>query len=64
MIYIVGGSDQDNKGIKECEMYDINSQKWSSFGQLNCARKGPATIVVDKSLYVFGGRDDGGNIVK
>jgi len=60
----VGGSDQNNKSIKECEKYDIIKQKWSSFGQLVNSRKGAATIVVDNNLYIFGGRNDDGSIVK
>jgi len=39
-------------------------QKWSSFGELVIPRKGAATIVVDSNLYIFGGRNDDGSIVK
>lgn len=63
-VYIVGGSDQINKGIKECEKYEISTQKWSSFGHLQNSRKGAALIEVDNSLYIFGGRNDDGSIVK
>ena len=39
-------------------------QKWSSFGDLVNSRKGAATIVIDNNLYIFGGRNDDGSIVK
>ena len=60
-IYVLGGyrnnTYSQNSG-KECEMYDIQQNKWSSFPSLKVSRLGAAAVAHNNQVFVFGGYDD------
>ena len=55
-IYVIGGNDVKNF-LKECEYYDIETDKWLSIAEMNIARDSAACCSFnDKLIYVFSGR--------
>ncbi len=55
-IYVIGGNDAKNF-YKNCEYYDVSTDKWIRIADLNVARDSAACCVFNgKFIYVFSGR--------
>lgn len=60
---IVVGSWHCNESMKTCEMYDIETDKWSMLPALNESTCAPGLIVVnERFLYKLGGTSDIGKV--
>ena len=55
-IYVIGGNDAKNF-YKNCEYYDVGTDKWIRMAELNVARDSAACCIFNaKYIYVFSGR--------
>ena len=58
-IYIAGGSIGESKATNECEVFDIDTKKWTKLPTLNQPRFSASLIVCEnEDIYCFGGIDN------
>ncbi|XP_067135228.1 kelch-like protein 5 [Centruroides vittatus] len=55
-LYIIGGMD-GNKGSASIQKYDLRTNSWSHFSNMNGRRLQFGAAVLDNKLYIVGGRD-------
>ena len=58
-IFVIGGNEDDHRSHRECEMYDVISDKWSPIASMIQARTRTGAVVCSKRIYVTGGEDLG-----
>ena len=58
-IFVIGGNKEDRRSHRECEMYDVQSDKWSPIASMIQARARTGAVVCSKRIYVTGGEDLG-----
>lgn len=65
-VYLIGGFDEGNAALSVVEVFNpINeSNNIQSASSLVNKRTNPAAVFYEGSIYVFGGQDVGGNVVK
>ncbi|XP_051554079.1 influenza virus NS1A-binding protein homolog B-like isoform X2 [Myxocyprinus asiaticus] len=57
-LFVVGGSDPcGQKGLKNCDSFDLVSKSWTSCAPLNIRRHQAAVCELDGSVYVIGGAE-------
>lgn len=56
-IYVIGGCNDKEEMIRDCERFDLNTETWSRIPSLNQERGNPGTLLTQdkKFLYVFQG---------
>ena len=54
-IYIIGGANQNDTMMRECEKFDVYNEKWLDMPHLNIERGIPGTFITEdrRYLYVF-----------
>lgn len=57
-LWVVGGSDCDNKALRRVEVYDPATREWGVAAELNTAREFHSCVVLEGRLWVVGGKDD------
>ena len=57
-LWVVGGSDRDNKALRRVEVYDPSTREWGVAAELNTAREFHSCVVFEGRLWVVGGEDD------
>jgi N-acetylneuraminic acid mutarotase len=55
-LYAAGGANSQTDQLTSLEIYDLQSQTWSSGASMPTGRNHVASAVVDQRLYVLGGR--------
>ncbi len=65
-ILIIGGYNETSDALASTEIFQVYDVGFSGrpFMPLNRARKGSMAACVENTVYVFGGRDENGNIVE
>lgn len=56
-------SEVTDRVVSECEVWDLSTGRWTPAGRLRFARRSPQAFMVDSKVYVWGGKDAGGNAV-
>ena len=56
-IFVIGGNEDDHRSHRECEMYDVISDKWSPIASMIQARTRTGAVVCSKRIYVTGGEN-------
>ena len=56
-IFVIGGNEDDHRSNRECEMFDVLSNKWSPIASMIQARTRAGVVVCSKRIYVTGGED-------
>ena len=66
MVYAVGGRSGDDysKILKTVEKYDSSANKWKFVSNMNIERRAHAACVLRNKIYVVGGLDAKGKVVK
>jgi N-acetylneuraminic acid mutarotase len=63
IIYIIGGSGENNEAISLVEAYDPAIDMWTRKADMPTARYLPAACVVGGRIYVFGGNTKWGDVM-
>ena len=60
--YIICVGSWHGPGSRTCEIFDVQSQKWSELPQLNDGTCAPGLCVIQDKLYKLGGTSDIGKV--
>lgn len=60
--YVVGGVDADGEALVECDVYALDAGTWTAGPELARPRIAPVVATLGRTLYVAGGRTDGGHV--
>lgn len=52
-VYILGGSNRQDKMVRECEKFDVFNQKWIEMPQMNMERGNPGTYISADRRYLY-----------
>ena len=52
-IYVVGGCNENDEMIKDCEKFDILDNKWIPMPSLNEERGNPGTCLSEDKRYLY-----------
>ena len=52
-VYIIGGSNYQEKMVTDCEKFDVFNQKWIQMPSLNFERGNPGTFISDDRRYLY-----------
>ncbi|XP_022810245.1 kelch-like protein 2 [Stylophora pistillata] len=56
-IFVPGGADEENTVLKTCEVYNVATNEWQLFANLNVYRTHGSMVCLGEILYVLGGLD-------
>jgi hypothetical protein len=57
-IYVAGGAYTMDRGLSNCERYNIIGNEWEHIPNLNREKYGVSIVAMDnRFIYVFGGKD-------
>jgi|GEM_PF-1885425 len=62
-IFVMGGRSSSNQVVNTVDIFDPVSTAWRAGAPLTTEREGFAVEELNGTLYVFGGRDNGGNVL-
>tara|TARA_B110000285_G_C15055664_1_gene579421 strand:- start:784 stop:1134 length:351 start_codon:yes stop_codon:yes gene_type:complete len=52
-IYVLGGCDDTETIVKDCEKFDILNNKWVAMPPLNFERGNPGTFITEDKKYLY-----------
>lgn len=56
-LYCIGGNSTGQNGIRQCDVYDPETNKWTPIAPLNTGRSQAGVVAFNNKLYVAGGND-------
>lgn len=52
-VYVIGGSNNQDRMVTDCEKFDVLNQKWIKMPSLNCERGNPGTFISADRRYLY-----------